>query len=177
MHWARGVPYVLCALKDPKCQASKEVSSRQEPCSWSQLKAGSFCNKDDENSQMLMQGRWKEVGERTILSARWLKMVFNTSQHWAWTYKNFTKFPHQQCASFQTTKHLKKCITAVCVKAKMLIFMGIPQPQVPVPISHHWNACLPTPSSLHYSDGNLFFILKIHSVPSWWGRGTDTWSC
>lgn len=43
MHRRREMPYILCALEDTKCQAGKEVTSRQQSCSWSQLETCSLC--------------------------------------------------------------------------------------------------------------------------------------
>lgn len=43
MHRRREMPYILCALEDTKCQAGKEVTSRQQPCRWSQLETCSLC--------------------------------------------------------------------------------------------------------------------------------------
>lgn len=54
MHRRREMPYILCALKDTKCQAGKEVTSRQQSCSWSQLETCSLCKGKGHQIQLFL---------------------------------------------------------------------------------------------------------------------------
>lgn len=48
------MPYILCALKNAKCQAAKEVPSRQLSCSWSQLETCSLCKGKGHQIQLFL---------------------------------------------------------------------------------------------------------------------------